>query len=86
MRKPVSHYQIATVERLVRSGVSARKAARQAGMSHDTAAKIANGKHVSQFSEESEVTMHSVPEYECPGCGRTANTAPCATCLARRGR
>lgn len=84
MRKPVSHYKVVEVQRLVKIGVSAREAARRVGMSNRTASKIANGEHVSQFSETDQ--LQTVAEYECPTCRRIVNTAPCPTCLARRGR
>lgn len=87
MRKPVSYYQVATVQRLIKAGCSNREAARRAGVSAGTADKIAAGKHVSQFSESSdEVTFHDVPEYECPNCRRRVKAAPCPACVARRGR
>lgn len=89
MRPRIGADKIAKVLKLLRIGKSHREIERLAGVSRPVIIDIANGNRgdgAMQFSESrGTINFQPVEPYECPGCNRIVNTAPCVACTSRRG-
>lgn len=84
MRPRTSPDRIATVQRLLRGGMSQREVAKRTGVSRPIVIEIDNGNRSVQFSEDGPTEFQKVNAYICPGCHCKVETAPCVACSSKR--
>lgn len=78
----ISYSKYETVRDVLAQGRTLKEAARIAGVSEPTAARIRDG-YVPPKPEQ-VMTIKTVKQYRCKGCGGLVKTEPCLTCVCKK--